>query len=384
VRKARKDASLFQLIDRKIFDQLVNKHDVDQGVRSFTTWEMTAVLIEALTLRLDSFRAIEETLKIPRSTLSDAMRLRLSAFFQDLCDAVLNGIRKRTTDRKVRRAIKELLAIDSSEVDVHGSLFDRPSWAKKIGEGHRASLKFHVVWNVDRGWVEDFSITGNRKHDSPVAAKFQILSGKTYVFDRAYNDLGFWLKITAAGSDFVTRLKDNASLRKFRLAVIKVTGLIDKTHDGILYDGEYKPTASVINRNKNEIEGQRFRHIIYRDPETKKIFDFVTSNFEAQAQEIADIYKRRWAVELLFRWLKGHLNLRRLPVKNVNASEILMAAAVLVMLLLQLKKILEKFGGTLWQLLRSIRSALNREALSRRAFHDNCRWLSAPEADFPS
>ncbi|MBK7893081.1 MAG: transposase [Bdellovibrionales bacterium] len=41
----------------------------------------------------------------------------------------------------------------------------------------------------------------------------------------------------------------------------------------------------------------------------------MTSDQKASAKMIANIYKRRWAVELLFRWMKGHLDLRRLPLK---------------------------------------------------------------------
>ncbi len=82
-------------------------------------------------------------------------------------------------------------------------------------------------------------------------------------------------------------------------------------YDGVLYDGEYKPSAAVVKRYKAELEAVRFRHIVFRDPDTKKIFDFVTSDFKSDAEDIAAIYKRRWAVELLFRWLKGHLDIRR-------------------------------------------------------------------------
>lgn len=377
MRKSRKDASMFQLIDRKMFNALADKHGIDKGVRTLTTWEMTAALVEALTLRLGSFRQIEDTLRIPRSTLADAMGSRCSGFFQELCDAILLEIRGRTENRKIKRAIRELLAIDSSECEVHGSLFDRPSWAKKIGDDRRASLKFHVVWNVDKEWVEDFSITGNRKHDSPVASRFKLQADKVYVFDRAYNDLGFWLKIMTAGSDFVTRLKDCKNLSSFRIKVITKAGDID----GVLYDGFYEPSVSVAYRHRDELEGVRFRHVIYRDPKTKKIFDFVSSDLDISAQDIADIYKRRWAVELLFRWLKGHLDVRRLPLKNSNAAEVQMAAVVLVQLLLQLKKIATKFKGTLWQLLQSIRAELNRVALTGSAVPDDCRWSSAPNAN---
>ena len=305
------------------------------------------------------------------------MSERCSGFFQDLCDEVLLGIRGRTKDRKLKRAIRQVLAIDSTECDVHGSLFMKPGWAKKRTDGNQASCKLHVVCDVDGKWVEDFSITGSRKHDSPAAFKLRLDRGKTYVFDRAYNDLDFWLKIIEVGSHFVTRLKDCAKNKALRNKILLST----RHHDGVLYDGIYEPSYAIVSRHRKRLENVCLRHVIYRDPQTKRVFDFVTSDVKAPAQEIAEIYKMRWAVELLFRWFKGHLNIRRLPIKNSNGSEIQLSAAVLLQLLLQLKKMVLKFEGTLWQLLRAMRSASNRETLSRSEVAVGCRWRSTADAD---
>ena len=158
----RKGLSLFQLIDRKKFDALARKHGIDRSVRSFTTWEFTQALICSFVMRLGSFREVESALNIPDSTFGDALRLRHSEFFRELCDMVLLEIRGKSESRKCRKAIRQILAIDSSEIDVHGSLFDEPGWKKKYTNGHKASAKLHVVWNVDGQWVEDFLVTPSR------------------------------------------------------------------------------------------------------------------------------------------------------------------------------------------------------------------------------
>lgn len=356
----RKDRSLFQLIDKKKFDALVEKWGVDAGVRTLSTAELVDGLLNCLTLKLGSLREAEAVLGVRRSTLSDAMKERCSGFFQELCDVVLLDIRGRTNDRKVKRAVRELLAVDSSEIDVHGSMFDIPAWAKKRGEGNKAAGKLHVAWNVDGGWVEDFSVTGGRKHDSPAAKKLSLASGKTYVFDRAYNDYAFWALILQAGSHFVTRLRLCAAYKRLQARVLAEAG----DRDGVLFDEVFSPGAEVAPKYRETIRLARFRRVIYRDPETKRVFHFLSSDPTLTALQIAAVYKRRWAVELLFRWLKGHLGLRRLPMKNRNAIEVLLAVAVLLQLLLRLKQIIENYGGTLWQLLRAIRAAHHRKALS--------------------
>ena len=107
-----------------------------------------------------------------------------------------------------------------------------------------------------------------------------------------------------------------------------------------------EPTMITTSGEKSWKPSQKknieLRHVIYRDPTTQKIFHFVCSDLKITARAIADIYRKRWAVELLFRWLKGHLDIRRLPTKTKNAVRTMLAAAVLFQLLLQLKKIIDK------------------------------------------
>jgi hypothetical protein len=283
-------------------------------------------------------------------------------------------IRARTPDRKIRRGIHELLAIDSSECSVHGSPFRLPGWQWKQPQGHQARCKLHWVYNVDGGWIEDFRITGGRKHDSPVGFQLRINPGKTYVFDRGYCDLSFWPKITKSGSHFVSRLRGYPYLHELQAQAVKK----QPGRSGVLHDGFYRPSLQQLEDHGEVLEVTQLRHIIYRDAETGKVFHFITSDLKAAAQTIANIYKRRWAVELLFRWLKGHLDIRRLPVRNSNAVEIQLAAAVLIRLLLQFKKIVTRFSGTPWEMLRKIRTYVYRQTLAACGPTEGCRWGRSP------
>lgn len=364
--KHHKGTSLFQLINRKKFDALVSKWEMDKGVRSFSTWEMTHALVNCLIMRLGSYGEIESNLKISDSTFGDALRQRCYEFFQELCGVVLEDIRGRTENRRIRKAIRELVAIDSTEIKVHGSLFSEPGWQQKHVNGeHKAAAKLHVIWNLNGEWIEDFKITPGRRGDSPVSRELRILRGKIYVFDRAYNDFDFWSRIVDCGSHFVTRLKDSPRWRYLEMKVLSNS----KSKTGVLYDEEFNSLSPKAKKSKVKL-----RHIIFRDAETNKVFHFITSDLKISAKTVAAIYKRRWAVELLFRWLKGHLNIRRLPTKTINAIKTQLAVAVLVQLLLQLKKIVDKFKGTLWELLRAVRATLNWKGLSGCDSPPGCRW----------
>lgn len=369
--------SLLQLIPRKKFDDLVHKWGVDKGTKNFRCFEMTCSLIASTILGLESFRAFEHTFKIPKSTLGDSLSKRPFGFFEELSGEILKAIKSEVSSRKVKKAIREILAMDSSEIVVHGSAFALPGWQQKsVGTQHKASGKIHTIWNINNEWIEDFRITPGRKGDSPVSLEFTILPNKMYVFDRAYNDLSFWHKITEFNSYFVTRLKDSARIKMIELKL----GLRRSDKTGVLYDGYYRPSKGALIKHKNIPKNIKYRHIIYRDSVTKKLFHFVTSDFQITAKEVAAIYKKRWAVELLFRWMKGHLKIRRLATEKPNSIKIQLAIAVLTLLLLQFQKIINKISGTLWSFLQVIRSTLARNGLISQGLEGYVRGFSATKS----
>jgi len=339
---------------------------MDKGVRSFFTWQQISCLVMAYILRLESLREVEAVLGVPRATLSDANANRNCGFFQELCEMILFEIRNRTKSRKIRKAIKNLLALDASECRVHGSLFSEPLWRKGKKKWKNATVRFHAIWNVNGEWIEDFRITPGKVMDSPVSKLFKIKKGFTYICDRAYKDLSFWWNIMDGGSHIVSRLTGCTRYHYHELIVLKDC----KDQDGVLWDGEWVPSKQQLRQHPEVSKDIKLRWIIYRDPETKKIFHFITSHMDVDAQAIADTYKRRWAVELLFRWLKGHLNIRYFALKNKNAIKVQLTTAVLVQLLIQLYRISTKFNGTLWECLRDIRTQLTINGLANSGFPD--------------
>ena len=74
----------------------------------------------------------------------------------------------------------------------------------------------------------------------------------------------------------------------------------------------------------------RSRKNPFRDPirevrvrtETGKILRIVTNDLDAPADEIAELYKRRWQIELFFRWVKHTLKIRHFFGTSENAVRI--------------------------------------------------------------
>lgn len=346
----RRGRDFLQLLNRKEFSRLVKKWEMDKNVRTFPTWDQVKILVYCYLMEIDSAREVELTFGVPKSTFCDANQERYAGFFEELCRTVLWKIYAQVRCRKTRRGLQNLLAIDSTECSAHGALGGFHLFGAKSNP-KKASVKLHVVWNVFGEWIDDFRITPGRVNDSPVSNQLVLKKNMIYVFDRAYNDHDFWKNIVESKSDFVTRLKD-CPRKKYRHMDV----LWGKTQaTGVIWDGVWEPTRKDLPF--------KLRHIIYRCPETQKIFDFLTSNQKLPAEKVAEIYKKRWAVELLFRWLKGHLNIRYFSAKTPNAVKVHVAMAVLVQLLVQLDRIMKNTKESLWGHLRWIRTRLRVEGL---------------------
>ena len=70
--------------------------------------------------------------------------------------------------------------------------------------------------------------------------------------------------------------------------------------------------------------------------ETGKVLRIFTNDLTASAQEIADLYKRRWAIELFFRWVKQTLKISHFLGTSENAVRIQITVALIAFLLLRL------------------------------------------------
>lgn len=348
--------ALLQQIPRKSFNKLCTEWEMDYRVRSLSTWDFTVTHVMSQMLKLPSIREIESVLDVPRSTFSDANKRRPAGFFHELCEMVLRELKGQLGSRKSRRVLKKLFAIDSTECRVHGTMARFKGWRCKYNnpKESKASVKLHAMWNLNDQNIEQYILTPNRTHDKVAAGGFKFKAGATYIFDRAYNEIAFWVKIIHAKAHFVSRLKVYKNTRRD----IKKAKRLPKKKVGVLWDGEWKPCKQVRRAKQKLLKKIRFRRIVYRDPESKKTFEFITSDFRCSAQTIADIYRKRWSVELLFRWLKQNMNIRHLPSRNKNSVSIQLSIAVLIQLLLQIYRYKMKYKGSITECLKELRNNL--------------------------
>jgi hypothetical protein len=323
--------SVLKQIDWDGFDRLAKAHDSDARVRRLTSKGQLVALLYGQLSGCASLRDIVTGLsshrqrlyhlgmgQVRRSTLADANAIRPSALFADLLAAMI-----ARAHRGLRRKIAEATyLIDSTSLPLNGLSQD---WAR-FSAGV-CGAKLHVVYDPDADRPIYAAVTPARVNDITAAHDMPIRAGATYVFDLGYYDYAWWAKMHAAGCKIVTRFKSNTPL-----SVTAENPLPEGS--AILSDriGHLPARQAASRRNPFQAPVREIRV----KTETGKILRILSNDLEATAKQIADLYKRRWAIELFFRWVKQTLKIRHFLGTSENAVRIQIAVALIAFLLLRL------------------------------------------------
>jgi IS4 transposase len=255
---------------------------------------------------------------VKRSTLSDANAQRPWQVFAELFTAMLPQ-----AHRGLRRSIKDAVRlIDSTSVRLSSLSED---WATFSADVYGA--KAHIVYDPNADCPVYFAVTPANVNDITAAKVMPIEAGATYVFDLGYYDYSWWAALDDAGCRFVTRLKKNTAITAVHENRIP-------QDSNILSDRIGHLPARLANSRNNPMQVPVREVRIIND--AGKELRIVTNDLDAPAQEIADLYKQRWDIELFFRWVKQTLKIKHFIGVCENAVRIQIAIALIAFLILRM------------------------------------------------
>lgn len=130
----------------------------------------------------------------------------------------------------------------------------------------------------------------------------------TVVMDRGYNDYKLFMWLTQRGATFVTRIKDNAKTTHLKDDIIEET---DNYRD-------YGFQCTQEQARKVCCD-TRFRLVQWYDSNSNRWFEFLSNDFELTATQLADLYRKRWQIELFFKKLKQNLKIKSFIGTSENA-----------------------------------------------------------------
>jgi IS4 transposase len=321
---------LLEPINRRQFQAAVDGVDGDAYDKSFKSWDHLVTLIFAQLSGSDSLRSVVAgfnanpqhhyhlgTGKLSRSTLSDANARRPVGIFAQTFAAL-----STMASRQLRSEGQEMVRlIDASPIPL-GKVCNWAMWNGRI-----RGMKLHVVYDPKGDVPKCVEVTAANVNDVEIGRQVPIQAGTTYVFDKGYCRFDWWQKINDSKAFFVTRLKTRIRLRATKHRTIR-----KRKGDGfeILTDDEVKLTSKGDSRLPIPLRRIKVRRA------KGGVITLLTNDLSRTAVEIAALYKSRWQIELLFRWIKQHLDIRKFLGTNDNAIRLQVLAAMIAYLLLRI------------------------------------------------
>ena len=311
-------------LDRNKFNYIVRKHDGDKYVKHFTCWNQLLSLMFGQLSNRESLRDLIVSLdahhskyyhlgmgrNVSRSSLARANQDRDYHIFEEYAYYLVNEARqKRVTN--IFKLGGNVYAFDSTTIDLCLSVFWWAKFRKKKG-----GIKVHTLYDVETQIPAFFHITEASVHDSKVMNEIPYESGSYYIFDRAYNNFKMLYRIHQIGAYFVVRAKKNLQHKPIKWKRRMPKNVLSDMAIGVtgFYPKQYYP--------------EPLRLVRYWDEEQNREFVFLTNATHISPLQVAELYKNRWQVELFFKWLKQHLNIKKFWGTTENAVRIQIYAAI--------------------------------------------------------
>ncbi len=320
-------SQIAEFLPRRVFDNYVNKYNGNKYVKHFTCCNRMLCMIFGQLTHRDSLRDLIVVTNahskniyhlglgktVTRSNLAKANEKRDHRIFEEFAYYLIEIARKKKSSNDDFEIEGKIYAFDSSTIDLCLSVF----WWAKFRKT-KGGIKLHTLYDVTTQIPSFVHITSAKVHDVNAMDFIPYESEAYYVFDRAYLDFKRLYHINELSAYFVIRSKSNMKFRRI------YSNKTDKGN-GVIYDQIGKLTGvAVLNHYPIKI-----RRIKFFDKENNRSLIFLTNNMELEASEIAMLYKKRWMVELFFKWIKQHLKVKSFWGESENAVRIQVFTAII-------------------------------------------------------
>ena len=319
------------LIHREQFNRCMALHPMPRESKGMTARDQFLAMAFAQITFRESLRDIEACLKgcshlyamgvrgnITRTNLAYANEHRDWRVYEALAQVLIRKARRLCCEDSNGLDIDEMVyAVDASTIDLCLSMFPWAHFRKT-----KAAIKLHTQIDLTGSIPVFIQITDGSVHDVHFMDKMFIEAGSIYVFDRGYVDFARLFRIESANAYFVIRAKRNT-----RYYVCK-SRRIDKSC-GLRCDQVIRLSTKKGKRDYP----RKLRRISFFDTNAGKRLVFLTNHFDLPALAIAAIYKRRWQIELFFKWIKQNLRIKSFFGTSENAVRTQIWIAICVYLL---------------------------------------------------
>jgi len=327
----------------------LRQQGVDKYVKKLQTHKLLKLLILA---QLNQHKGLREiSISLNSNELSNSLNLvsishsQISRRLQNLPPDVIGSLYRNiviTTATKLgfSKAVSglgPLHIIDSSTISLTLSRFLWAEFRKT-----KAGVKLHQrIVLVEDNVVPDMAvITPAKPADKTQMEALVTEKDVIYVFDRGYFDFKKFAHYCKESISFVTRIKSNT--------VVEVVKDLPVTEgSNILRD-----QIVVLGKGPKKME-QYLRLVEVKDTQGNTV-QIVTNLFDADVVEVSEIYRRRWKIELFFKWLKQHMKIEHFYGQSSAAVQNQIYIALITYCLLRILQAVAGYTGSLLELKRML------------------------------
>jgi hypothetical protein len=311
-------AQILDLVHRETLSRLVSKYNAESKVRHFgvrqqlicmafaqLTWRNGLQDIEAcLNAKPEALYHLGFLEPVAKSTLADANEKRDWRLWEDLAKSLIKRARKLYQGECLGLDLEiAVYALDSSTIDLTMSMFP---WAKF--RSTKSGIKLHTQLDLRGPIPVCIYISDANVNDIKWLDELIFEPGAIYIMDRGYVDWARLYQIAISGAFFVIRAKDNLRFTRYHSQPVdKSTGLLSDQIGKL-----------AIVKSKGNFP-THLRRVHFYDQEKKKHLIFLTNNLQIPALTVAKLYKKRWEIELFFKWIKGNLEIKHYYGTSANA-----------------------------------------------------------------
>ena len=333
---------LILLLPKNRIYTVIMQHKADHYTKKFKTWDHLIVMLFATLSNCSALREIESGIAgfhtkllhlgmswMPkRSTLSDANARRSSEVFESIYKAIYKQVRPFLSDSypNNQKWMQKLFLVDSTTITLFKDIMKACGRVPANGK-RKGGVKIHVGMHLSENTPSLVCITKSATNDKRFMMKFKYMDPETIlVFDKAYVNYALYNHWTQTQVTYVTRLHQRSVIG------IQQELVISKEEQS---KGIYKDQIIELGHSTQK-DKVKCRLIYFYDKEKNRVLKFITNDLEMKASRVADIYKQRWQIELLFKRMKQNLQLSNFLGDNENAIRIQIWCSLIADLLLTL------------------------------------------------
>jgi hypothetical protein len=311
-------AQVMDFLPLREFRACVARYDGQTKGQSFSCLDHFLTLAFAQLTARDSLRDIVTCLNamtpklyhmgfrgaVRRSTLADANERRDWRIYADFAQHLIATARPLYATKDLGLDLAQTIyALDATLIELCVSLFPWARYRETVG-----AIKLHALLDLRGPIPSVLRVTGGRVHENMMLSELVPEPGAIYIMDRGYVDFARLHRFTDAGASFVIRAKTNLRVaRVYSHPVDRTTGL--RSDQTVRLIGHYSRTGYPAH----------VRRVRFYDAEHARSLTFLTNAFTLPALTIPALYKRRWQIELFFKWIKQHLRITAFYGTSENA-----------------------------------------------------------------